>query len=130
RERDAASSVSTESSRLVARMDVLGFRYDRAGPPLLPHAVEVMQRPHSLAQRMSIRNRSRDISLGEQNRLGDSAPMRQMAGQRRRERASGAMRGIRALAVRLEHFLFDPADGREAEEVDRLLQVASGNDHI
>src|SRR5450759_5410164 len=62
----------------VARMDVLGFRYDGAGPTLLPQAEEVMQRPHSLAQRMGIRNRSRDISLGEQNRLGDSAPMRQM----------------------------------------------------
>src|ERR1039458_5605206 len=36
--------------RSVSRMGVLPFRDDGAGPPLLAHAVEVMQRPHSVAQ--------------------------------------------------------------------------------
>src|ERR1700686_5571434 len=56
--------------------------------------------------------------------------MRQVAGQRRGERASGTMRGIRALTVRLENFLFGASGSRETEEIDRLLQVASGNHHI
>ena len=51
-------------------MDVLGFRDDGALPPLLAHAVEVMQRAHTLAQRMGIRNRGRDVDFGEKNGLG------------------------------------------------------------
>ena len=89
-----------------------------------------MQRPHSVAQRMGIRNRGRDIHFGEKNRFGQSAPMRQVAGQRRGERTSGAMGGIRALTVRLENFLLSASGGSKAEEIDRLLQVASGDYHI
>src|ERR1019366_9816697 len=56
--------------------------------------------------------------------------MRQVAGQGSGERTSGAVGGIRALTVRLENFLLGASGGREAEEIDRLLQVASGDDHI
>lgn len=51
-------------------MGGLCFRDDGAGPPLLAHAVEVMQRPYSVAQRIGIPNRSRNIYLGKKNRLG------------------------------------------------------------
>ena len=40
------------------------------------------------------------------------------------------MGGIRAQTVRLENLLFGASGGREAEKVDRLLQVASGDHHI
>ena len=53
--------------------------------------------------------------------------MRQVAGQRRGECTSGAVRRIRALAVRLENFLFLASASRKAEEIDRLLQK-SGRD--
>jgi len=51
-------------------MSVLPFRDDGAGPPLLAHAIEVMQRTHAVAQRMGIRNRGQDIRLGEKNCFG------------------------------------------------------------
>ena len=51
-------------------MGVLAFGDDSAWPPLLAHAVEVMQRAHTLAQRMGIRNRGRDIGFREKNGLG------------------------------------------------------------
>src|ERR1700687_4659039 len=111
-------------------MRMLPLRDDRAWPPLLAHAVEGMQRPHSVAQRMAIRNRGRDIHFGEKNRLGQSAPMCEVAGQRRGECTSGAMRGIRALTVRLENFLFGASGSRETEKIARLLQVASRDYHI
>ena len=56
--------------------------------------------------------------------------MRQMAGQRRGERTAGAMRGIRALTVRLENLRLGSPVGPEAQEIDRLLQVAAGDDHV
>jgi hypothetical protein len=56
--------------------------------------------------------------------------MRQMAGQCGGERAPGAMRGIRALALRLENFRFPAALSRKAEEIDRFLQVAAGDDYV
>lgn len=111
-------------------MRVLPLRDDAARPPLLAHAIEVMQRPHSMPQRIGIRYRSRDIHFGEKNRLGKSAPMRQVASQRRGERAAGAVRGIRALAVRRENLLFGASGSRETEEIARLLQVASRDYHI
>src|ERR1700704_6654368 len=101
-------------------MHVLPLRDDGAWPPLLAHAVEVMQWPHSVAQRMRLRNRRRDIHFGEKNRLGQSPPMRQVAGQRRGERTSGAMRGIRVLTVRLDNFLFGATGSRETQEIERL----------
>ena len=51
-------------------MSVLPFRDDAARPPLLAHAEKVMQRTNAVAQRMGIRNRRRDIHLGEKNGLG------------------------------------------------------------
>ena len=114
-------------------MDLLSLGNRGALPPLLAHAVEVMQRTHSLAQRIGIRNRGRDIRFGEKNRLGQSAAMRQVAGQRGGERASGAVGGIRTLTVSLEDFLLGASGGSEAEEIDRLLaltEVASGDHHI
>src|ERR1700674_2478453 len=111
-------------------MRVLPLRNDGARPPLLAHTVEVMQRPHSMPQRVGMRNRRRDIHFGEKNRLRQSAPVRQVAGQRRGERTSGAMRGIRALTVRLENFLFGASGTRETEEIDHLLQMASRDYHI
>ena len=86
---------------------MLGFRDRGGGPPLLPHAVEVMQGPDSLAQGIGIRNRGRDIGFGEQYGLGQAAPVRQVAGQGGRERASGAVSGIGEDTVRLENFPFD-----------------------
>src|ERR1019366_3973989 len=56
--------------------------------------------------------------------------MRQVAGQGSGERTSGAVGGIRALTVRLENFLLGASGGREAEEIDSPIQVASGDDHI
>src|SRR6267378_2132637 len=76
----------------ISRMDVLPVRDDSALPPLLAHAVEVMHRPYAVTQRMGIRDRGRDIHFGEKNRFRQSATMRQVAGQGRGERASGAMR--------------------------------------
>ena len=102
---------------------MLCFGDHRACPPLLAHAVEVMQWPDSVAQRMGVRNRGRDIRFGEKNRLGQSAAMRQMARQRGGKRAPGAVGGIRTLAVGLENFLFGASGGSEAEEIDRLLAL-------
>lgn len=51
-------------------MRVLPLSDDRASPSLLTAAVEVMQRPYSVAQRIGIRNRGRNINLGQKNRLG------------------------------------------------------------
>src|ERR1035441_7604779 len=48
----------------VPRMGFLPLRHSRALPPLLAHAIEVMQWPHSVAQRMGVRNRGRDIRFG------------------------------------------------------------------
>src|SRR5208282_716700 len=111
-------------------MGVLCLGDDGASPPLLANAVEVMQRSRSLAQRLSIRNRRRDIRLGEQNCFGQSAPMRQVTSQRRGESTSRAMGGTRSLTVRLENFLFDTPRATKTEEVDRLLQMASSDHHI
>src|SRR5260370_2975687 len=110
-------------------MRVLPLRDDAARSPLLAHAIEVMQRPNSMPQRIGIRYRSRDIHFGEKNRLGQSAPMRQVASQRRGERAAGAVRGIRALAVRRENFLFGASGSRETEDIARLLLLASRDYH-
>lgn len=51
-------------------MCVLPLSDDGASPSLLAHAVEVMQRPHAMAEGIGIRNRSRDIHFGKKNRLG------------------------------------------------------------
>jgi len=61
-------------------MRVLRIGHDRACPPLLAHPVEVMHWTHASAQRVGIRNRGRDINLGEKDRLGQSTPVRQVAG--------------------------------------------------
>jgi hypothetical protein len=79
---------------------------------------------------MGIRNRGRNVHFGEKNRFRQSAPVRQVAGQGRGERTSGAMRGFRALTVRLENFHLRAPGGTKAQEIDRLLQVASGNHHV
>src|ERR1700674_4069798 len=102
-------------------MRMLPLRDNRARPPLLAHPIEVMQWPHSMPQRMGIRNRGRDIHFGEKNRFWQSAPMRQVAGDRRGKCTSSAVRGIRALPVRLENFLFRTSGSRKTEEIDRLL---------
>src|SRR5208283_5602966 len=51
-----------------SRMDLLSLGNSGALPPLLAHAVEMMQRTHSLAQRIGIRDRGGDVSFGEKNR--------------------------------------------------------------
>ena len=77
-------------------------------PPLLIHPVKMVHWPRSLSHRMSVRNRSRDIGLGQQRRLRQSPVQRQVAGHRRRKSASGAVGRIRALPLSLEYFLLDP----------------------
>ena len=52
-----------------------------------------------------------------------------MTGDCRRERTSRAMRGIRALPFRLEDFLLGTAFGGKAQQVDRLVKMATCDNH-
>ena len=56
--------------------------------------------------------------------------MGEVAGERRRERASRSVGGIRTLTVGLEYLRFPAMRGCETEEVGRFFQVATGNDHV
>src|SRR5271169_5418726 len=111
-------------------MCLLCFGDHGARPPLLTHAIKVMQRARSLAQRMRIRNRRRNIRFREKNRLGESAPMRQVTSQRRGECTSGAVGGTRALTVRFENFLLRTPAGGKAEEISRLFQMSASDHYI
>src|SRR5260370_19375830 len=82
-------------------MRVLPLRDNAARPPLLAHAIEVMQRPHSMPQRIGIRYRSRDIHFGEKNRLGQSAPMRFFSPKCRSEEHTSELQSHLNLVCRL-----------------------------
>jgi hypothetical protein len=92
---------------------------------MLPRAIQVMQWPYSMAQGIGVGNRRRDVGLGKKNRLWQPAAMCKMTCQGGGEGTSGAVGGIRALAVGLENFSFYAPRGGEAEEVDGSIEVPS-----
>src|SRR5271167_4037889 len=114
-------------------MSVLAFRDDGDWAPLLAHAEEVMQRADAVAQRVGIRNRGRDIRLGEKNCFRHAAPMCEVAGKRGRKGTTGSVSRFRALAGRLENLFFNTSGGSKTQEIGRLfalIDVASGDHHI
>ena len=101
----------------------------RRRSPLLVHAVQMVHRAYAVAERMSIGNGSRDVSLGEQYCLRKTPSLGQVTRQRSRERATCPMSGVGPLAIRLENLLLNTALAGKAQQVSRLLQVAAGHDH-
>ena len=111
-------------------MDVFCFRDDCAGPALLVHAEQVVQRPRPMTQRLRVGDGRYHVGFRKKNGLRESATMGKMAGEGRRKGASRAVRGSRTLALGLEDFLFDSASRRKAKEVDGFLEMASGNNYV
>src|SRR4029077_626885 len=100
---------------------------DSAGPSLLLHTVEVVDRADASSKRMPLGNRGGHVGLRQQHSLGKASIEGQVAGHRGREGAPGAVGGVGALAFGLKDFLFHYTFGLEAEEIDGLLEIAAGD---
>jgi|SRR5208282_721841 len=111
-------------------MDVFCFRDDSAGPALLVHAEQVVERPRSMPERLRVGDGRYDIGFRKKNGLRKSAAMRKMAGEGRRKGASRTVRGSRALALGLEDLFFNSARGRKTKQVDGFFEMASGNNDV
>ena len=88
----------------------------------------MMHRPDASSQRIRVRNRRRDIGLCQQHSLRQSAPLRQMARHRGRERAAGAVGRVRWQLRGFENFLLRPCPAGKAQQIDRFLQVTASDD--
>src|SRR4030081_3231028 len=81
------------------------------------------------AQIMTVGNRRRDVSLGQESNLGQAPVQREVTGHGSGKCTARSMRGVRTLPLRLEHFLLNSTFAGKAQEINSLVEMATGDNH-